>query len=274
MADLIFQNYHKHSYWSNIKVSDSATSLEEYCKRAVELGHGIISSLEHGWQGHYIECHQLAAKYNLKFLFGVEAYWVKDRFYVDENGRKDGANCHICLLAMNENGRQAINEILSQAAEDCYFKDTFYRQTRIDLPLIMSFGGIKEFFKQKGYAIKFKKANYILTPSAFKQIYLGAIGEVVGKFLIEQELGYDLKELDDYTKYEYFDYQCYNLFFDFKHWNNFIKDNDNYVKKILWKLNRVKGEKCVVVNLIKRNKASPKINIDENIATINFENAI
>ncbi len=138
MADLIFQNYHKHSYWSNIKVSDSATSLEEYCKRAVELGHGIISSLEHGWQGHYIECHQLAAKYNLKFLFGVEAYWVKDRFYVDENGRKDGANCHICLLAMNENGRQAINEILSQAAEDCYFKDTFYRQTRIDLPLIMS----------------------------------------------------------------------------------------------------------------------------------------
>lgn len=138
MADLIFQNYHKHSYWSNIKVSDSATSLEEYCKRAVELGHGIISSLEHGWQGHYIECHQLAAKYNLKFLFGVEAYWVKDRFYIDENGHKDGANCHICLLAMNENGRQAINEILSQAAEDCYFKDTFYRQTRIDLPLIMS----------------------------------------------------------------------------------------------------------------------------------------
>ena len=87
-------------------VTSSATSLEEYCKRAVELGHGIISSLEHGWQGHYIECHQLAAKYNLKFLFGVEAYWVKDRFYVDENGRKDGANCHICLLAMNENGRQ------------------------------------------------------------------------------------------------------------------------------------------------------------------------
>ena len=127
MSNLIFQNYHKHTYWSNIKVPDSTTSYEDYCKRAVELGHGIISSVEHGWQGHYIECHQLAEKYGLKFLFGTEAYWVKNRL------EKDGSNCHICLLAMNENGRQAINDILSQAAIDGY-----YRQSRIDVPLIMS----------------------------------------------------------------------------------------------------------------------------------------
>lgn len=133
MDNLIFQNYHKHTYWSNIKVADSATSIEDYCKRAVELGHGIISSVEHGWQGHYIECHQLAEKYGLKFVFGTEAYWVKDRLALDENGHKDGKNCHIVLIAMNENGRQAINDILSQAAIDGY-----YRQSRIDLELIMS----------------------------------------------------------------------------------------------------------------------------------------
>lgn len=133
---MIFQNYHKHTYFSNIKVSDSGTSYEDYCKRAVELGHGIISSVEHGWQGRYIECHQLAEKYGLKFLFGTEAYWVKDRLALDENGHKDGKNCHICLLAMNENGRQAINDILSQAAEEGL--DAYYRQTRIDLPLILS----------------------------------------------------------------------------------------------------------------------------------------
>ena len=131
--DIIFQNYHKHTYWSNIKVADSATSIEEYCKRAKELGHGIISSVEHGWQGHYIECHQLAEKYGLKFVFGTEAYWVKDRLALDENGHKDGSNCHIVLIAMNENGRQAINDILSQAAIDGY-----YRQSRIDLELILS----------------------------------------------------------------------------------------------------------------------------------------
>ena len=136
MSDFIFQNYHKHTYYSNIKVSDSATSYEDYCKRAVELGHGIICSLEHGWQGRYIECHQLAEKYGLKFVFGTEAYWVKDRFALDENGHKDGSNCHICILAKNENGRQAINEILSQVAEEGM--EAYYRQSRIDLPLIMS----------------------------------------------------------------------------------------------------------------------------------------
>ena len=136
MDNLIFQNYHKHTYYSNIKVSDSATSYEDYCKRAVELGHGIICSLEHGWQGRYIECHQLAEKYGLKFVFGTEAYWVKDRFALDENGHKDGSNCHICILAKNENGRQAINEILSQVAEEGM--EAYYRQSRIDLPLIMS----------------------------------------------------------------------------------------------------------------------------------------
>lgn len=136
MNNLIFQNYHKHTYFSNVKVSDSATSYEDYCKRAVELGHGIISSVEHGWQGRYIECHQLAEKYGLKFVFGTEAYWVKDRFAVDDKGHKDGANCHIVLIAMNENGRQAINDILSQAAEEGM--ESYYRQTRIDLPLILS----------------------------------------------------------------------------------------------------------------------------------------
>ena len=114
-------------------MSDSTASYEDYCKRAVELGHGIISSVEHGWQGRYIECYELAHKYNLKFLFGTEAYWVKDRFSENEKGSKDGTNCHICILAMNENGRRAINDILSEAAISGY-----YRQSRIDLGLILS----------------------------------------------------------------------------------------------------------------------------------------
>ena len=73
------QNYHKHTSYSNIFVPDSAASYEDYAKRAVELGHKIISSVEHGWQGYYYQCFELAQKYNLKFIFGAEAYWVFDR---------------------------------------------------------------------------------------------------------------------------------------------------------------------------------------------------
>lgn len=87
------QNYHKHTCCSNIYTPDSPATYEQYAKRAVELGQNILCSLEHGWQGKYHECREIAIKYGLKFIFGTEAYWVKDRH------EKDRTNCHIVLLA-------------------------------------------------------------------------------------------------------------------------------------------------------------------------------
>ena len=50
------QNYHRHSSYSNAwGFKDSAAVNEDYAKRAVELGHKVISSVEHGWQGYYFE---------------------------------------------------------------------------------------------------------------------------------------------------------------------------------------------------------------------------
>ena len=121
------QNYHRHTSYSNIYVADSAAVNEDYAKRAVELGHKVISSVEHGWQGYYFETFELAKKYDLKFIFGAEAYWVKDRH------EKDRTNGHIILLAKNENGRRAINSILSTANEDGY-----YFRPRVDMELLLS----------------------------------------------------------------------------------------------------------------------------------------
>lgn len=121
------QNYHRHTSYSNIYVADSAAVNEDYAKRAVELGHKVISSVEHGWQGYYFETYELAKKYDLKFIFGAEAYWVKNRF------EKDRTNGHIIMLAKNENGRRAINSILSTANEDGY-----YFRPRVDIELLLS----------------------------------------------------------------------------------------------------------------------------------------
>jgi DNA polymerase III alpha subunit len=121
------QNYHRHTSHSNIFVADSAAVNEDYAKRAIELGHKVISSVEHGWQGYYFETYELAKKYDLKFIFGAEAYWVKNRL------EKDRTNCHIIMLAKNENGRRAINSILSTANEDGY-----YFRPRVDVELLLS----------------------------------------------------------------------------------------------------------------------------------------
>lgn len=159
------QNYHKHTSYSNVLVTDCAASYEEYIQRAVELGQNVISSVEHGYQGNYYVPYELVQKHNdkllkdvesglltkeqfekkkLKFVFGAEAYWVKDRLAeyskIDKKtGKeipnefvKDRTNCHIILLAKNEEGRRDINEILSVASID-----GFYGQPRIDINLLL-----------------------------------------------------------------------------------------------------------------------------------------
>lgn len=121
------QNYHRHTSYSNIMTPDSSVSNRDYAKRAVALGHKVISSVEHGWQGYYYETFELAQEYDLKFIFGTEAYWVKD------NQEKDKTNNHIVILAKNEAGRKEINSILSDANIDGY-----YFKPRLDLKSILS----------------------------------------------------------------------------------------------------------------------------------------
>lgn len=124
---LSYQNYHKHSHLTNVRIADSAVTYAAYVRRAIELGHGILSSCEHGWQGRYNEVIQLAKENGLKPLVGAEAYWVRDRF------EKDRSNCHIFIGAMNEKGRRALNDVLSEAN-----LTGFYGQPRLDIPLILS----------------------------------------------------------------------------------------------------------------------------------------
>ncbi len=135
------ENYHRHSYYSNIFTPDSAASNEDYAKRAAELGHKTICSLEHGFQGYYFQTYELAKKYGLKPVIGAEAYWVKDRLAeystVDKNGKehtvKDRSNHHIVILAKSNQGREAMNDVLSEANISGY-----YYRPRVDLDLLMS----------------------------------------------------------------------------------------------------------------------------------------
>ena len=112
---------------TNVRITDSTVYNEEYAKRAIELGQGILATTEHGYIGDQFGCYDLAKQYGLKLLVAAEAYWVKDRF------EKDRANCHIFLGAKNENGRQELNEALTIANET-----GFYYQPRLDIELILN----------------------------------------------------------------------------------------------------------------------------------------
>ncbi len=120
-----YVNYHKHCNYSNIVSRDSSIKPEAYIKRALELNHGMVFSTQHGVKDGEYEYYKLCKENNLKFGFGVEAYWVKDRKV------NDNTNNHIILLATNENSRKSIIKSLSKAN-----KNGYYYKPRIDYEIL------------------------------------------------------------------------------------------------------------------------------------------
>lgn len=119
-----------------------------------------------------------------------------------------------------------------------------------DLGLLLKISCIAETFKEKGYAKKFLKGEYIMCPAIYKQIYLGALGEVACKSIIEKYTScHVLIDIKDIDKFELFDYVCGDCYFDFKNWRTFITNNNVYCEKIRRKLNKVSGKKCFIINL-------------------------
>lgn len=134
MNEPIWANYHKHTSLSNRYMKDSPLLPIDYWNE-LKARYGnkpcIYTTVEHGWAGNYFKQYDDLEKFNkkngtnIRWIYGAEAYWVKDRH------ESDRSNCHIVLLARTDKGRKAINKILSIAN-----KDGYYARPRIDLELI------------------------------------------------------------------------------------------------------------------------------------------
>lgn len=121
-------NYHKHSDYSNIWVTDTICKPEHYIKRAIELGHKEYFSTEHGYQGNIYETQTLCEKYGLKPIYGVEAYYVDD---MDDKFSRESS--HIILIAMTKKGQKQITKIMSLSNTR-----GFYYKPKIDLRCLLS----------------------------------------------------------------------------------------------------------------------------------------
>lgn len=126
--DKRYNNYHRHSHYSNLRTLDCISKPIDYINRAKELGHTTYFTTEHGWQGNIFEALTLCQENNLKCIYGVEAYYVDDRF-----NKEDRRNYHIILIALTNNARKEINSIISKANTE-----GFYYKPRIDRELLLT----------------------------------------------------------------------------------------------------------------------------------------
>lgn len=147
-----------------------------------------------------------------------------------------------------------------------------------ELIRLMNIPELRKYFEENGYATEFKSAKFIMSESLYQQVYKAALGETVGKYIVNKTLGCDLEELEHNGQYEAFDFKIKNLFFDFKHWDYFIKNNDSYSRFIEWKLKTVQGAKVIIANLFQRGNHKIKVSVNNKIIQvpylINTENEI
>lgn len=120
---------------------------------------------------------------------------------------------------------------------------------------------VQYFFQSQNFALHFAPAPFILTPVAFERVYKGALGEVVGKHLIETHLGYKLTELSG-ENFEKFDFELADrqgIFVDFKHWSEHTSmvSAGEVVPEVRKKMQAVRASKILIINLLADNNFPP-----------------
>jgi DNA polymerase-3 subunit alpha len=109
-------------------ILDGMSTPEEVIERAKEIGVNAVAVTDHGSQFGWYYFAKLQSKYpNIKIIYGIEAYEAFDMNIKD----KDSKYFHLIILAQNNNGLKAINEIITKSNFE-----GFYYKPRIDINLL------------------------------------------------------------------------------------------------------------------------------------------
>ncbi len=136
------------------------------------------------------------------------------------------------------------SEIISEVSqEDC------------NLSKLMKIDFIRNKFIEKGYATEFKQSGYMMLPVVYNNIYKGALGEAIGKIILEH-IGYNLEDIKDGYVFEKFDYKYKNIYIDFKLWNNTGESLN--VNKVQKKIDEINADYAIIINIMGNAKENIK----------------
>ncbi len=99
---------------TKMSAMDGLTEIDEVIKRAAKWNHPAIAITDHGCIQAFPDAYQAAQKYNIKVIYGVEAYLV--------NEDKKERPYHIILLAKNREGLKNLYNLVSISYLDHYYR--------------------------------------------------------------------------------------------------------------------------------------------------------
>lgn len=144
-------------------------------------------------------------------------------------------------------------------------------ETEVYLPQLMDIDFIRKFFEQNNYAKTFTENNYIVAPIIFNNIYKGALGEIIGKLIIEEFLQIKLNELTK-ENFEKFDFVYKNYYIDFKFWNDAISSvsKEKLHNHIYNKIKQTNAEKALIVNILAEGEYDIQTTLDGKIIEVPY----
>lgn len=144
------------------------------------------------------------------------------------------------------------------------------------LQMLLNIKGVREMFKKRGYAEHFLTKKHIMSPALYTNIYKGALGEVCGRHIIENSTSLKLEEIQDGSRFEYFDYKIEgypNVYIDFKHWkisSASYNDRDSAMVEIRRKMEQIGAQRVYIIGILKDSDSTVSISADERIITIPY----
>lgn len=193
-----------------------------------------------------------------KYLFSVNnnSYRNIHVWFADEDSFRKSKQ-----IIKDENGRLVVHKCSEDDAR---------------LQMLLNIKGIREMFQKRGYAEHFQTKKYIMSPALYTNIYKGALGEVCGRYIIENSTSLKLKEIQDGNQFEYFDYRIEdypNVYIDFKHWKISsapYNDKDAIMTEIRSKMDRIGAQRVYIIGILKDSESIANISADERIVTIPY----
>ena len=193
-----------------------------------------------------------------KYLFSVNnnSYRNIHVWFADEDSFRKSKQ-----IIKDENGRLVVHKCSEDDAR---------------LQMLLNIKGIREMFQKRGYAEHFQTKKYIISPALYTNIYKGALGEVCGRYIIENSTSLKLKEIQDGNQFEYFDYRIEdnpNVYIDFKHWKISsapYNDKDAIMTEIRSKMDKIGAQRVYIVGILKDSESIANISADERIVTIPY----
>ena len=239
LLDCIKRTVHKEPKTSSLEAKAALTSIR--------VNKDIRNMLEEEWNDKRIDkwqkLRELVLKHPTISKEDVLHNFVAWNYYVEMPHKGNR------LYYSQEEDYNRISVSFSRSPE---FKQTVSAEGA-KLQQLMAFPDIFNFFRTAGYATEYEENEFIMPPPLWNNIYKGALGEVVGKYLFSKVLSVELEEITDPETFELFDFRVKSsaVFVDFKNWHESTDfDWEKQIQKITEKARKCGCSCAIIANVL------------------------